>query len=93
VLGSNSYLGVPAEFVEYYVRVTTTRIDILIHIVRATTPENENSMIILEASGLDGTVLMIGALIDGSSRVLVEKLWVTDVQSKSFLCLFGPSIC
>lgn len=90
MLRSNCYLGVPTEFVEYYVRVTTT-VDRYINIVRAT-PENENSMIILEASGLDGTVLMIGGLIDGSSRVLVEKLWVPDVQSKSFPCLFG-SIC
>jgi hypothetical protein len=62
-------------------------VDRYIHIVRAI-PENENSMIVLAASGLDGAVLMI----NGSSRVLVEKLWVPDVQSKSFPRLFGP-IC
>jgi hypothetical protein len=30
--------------------------------------------------------------VDDSSRVLVEKSWVPDVQSKAFPCLFGP-IC
>jgi hypothetical protein len=49
-------------------------VDRYIHIVRAT-PENENSMIILEASGMNGTVLMIGAFM-ASWRFVVEILEV-----------------
>lgn len=68
---------------EYYVRVTTTRIDILIHIVRATTPENENSMIILEASGLDGTVLMIGALIEFAVEIPEVQKWKLTAYART----------